>query len=52
MLTAEQLKKICPSLSADRALSIIGLINTICPKYDIDTPIRLQAFIAQVAHES
>lgn len=52
MLTAEKIKKICPSLSTDRALSIIGLINSICPKYQIDTPARLQAFIAQVAHES
>jgi putative chitinase len=52
MLTAEQLKKICPSLKDDRAMSLSGLINTICPKYQIDTPIRLQAFLAQVAHES
>jgi putative chitinase len=52
MLTNEQLKKICPTLSADRASSIVSLINSICPKYDINTPIRLQAFLSQIAHES
>jgi len=52
MFTNEQLKKICPTLSADRASSIVSLINSICPKYDINTPIRLQAFLSQIAHES
>ena len=52
MITADQLKKICPTLTADRASSITALINSVCPKYSINTPIRLQAFLAQIAHES
>jgi len=52
MLTSEQLKKICPSLKDDRAVAISGLINVVCPKYEINTPLRLQAFLAQIAHES
>ena len=52
MITADQLKKICPTLKDDRASSIAGIINSVCPKYDINTPVRLQAFIAQIAHES
>jgi putative chitinase len=52
MLTAEQLKKICPTLKDDRAVAISGLVSTLCPKYEINTPLRLQAFIAQIAHES
>ena len=52
MITADQLKKICPTLKADRASSIADLINSVCPKYAINTPIRLQAFLAQIAHES
>ena len=52
MITADQLKKICPTLKADRASSITDLINSVCPKYDISTPVRLQAFLAQIAHES
>jgi putative chitinase len=52
MLTAEQLKKICPTLKDDRAVAISGLMNVVCPKYEINTPLRLQAFLAQIAHES
>ena len=52
MITSDQLKKICPTIKADRASSIAALINSVCPKYDISTPIRLQAFLAQIAHES
>jgi len=52
MITADKLKHICSSINMERALAISGLINSICPKYEINTPIRLQAFIAQVAHES
>ena len=52
MIKAEQLQKICPSLKTERALAISGLINSVCPKYEINTPIRLQAFLAQIAHES
>jgi len=52
MLTAEQLKKICPSLKDDRAIVLSVLINSVCPRYQINTPPRLQAFLAQIAHES
>lgn len=52
MITSDQLKKICPTIKADRASSIAALINSVCPKYDISTPVRLQAFLAQIAHES
>lgn len=52
MVTPEQLKKICTSLKNDRAIILSNLINTICPKYGIDTPTRLHAFIAQISHES
>jgi len=52
MITAEQLKKICPSLKAERATTLAELISKVCPKYGIDNPARLQAFIAQIAHES
>ena len=52
MITAEQLKKICPNLKDDRSVALSGLFNVVCPKYNIDTPDRLHAFIAQIAHES
>jgi len=52
MITAEQLKKICPNLKLERATTLAELINKVCPKYNINNPARLQAFIAQIAHES
>jgi len=52
MITSDKLQKICPTLKPDRAMAISGLINSVCPKYDINTPIRLQAFLAQIIHES
>lgn len=52
MITGEQLKKICPSLKLERANTLAELISKVCPKYGINNPARLQAFVAQIAHES
>jgi putative chitinase len=52
MITPEKLRKICTSLKKERAIVIADLINKICPKYNINNQARLQAFIAQIAHES
>jgi putative chitinase len=52
MITGEQLKKICKSITLQRANELAILISKSCPKYGIDTPIRLQAFVSQIAHES
>jgi putative chitinase len=51
-LTKQQLKSICPNIKDDRAQVMVDLINKICPKYNIDTAPRLQAFLAEVLHES
>ena len=52
MITGQQLKGICPNLKQDRADLLAGLMSKSFPKYGINTPARIQAFIAQVAHES
>lgn len=52
MITGQQLKAICPNLKQDRADSLAALMSKSFPKYQINTPARIQAFIAQVAHES
>jgi putative chitinase len=52
MITGQQLKAICPNLKQDRADSLAALMSKSFPKYEINTPARIQAFVAQVAHES
>lgn len=52
MITGQQLKAICPNLKQDRADLLAGLMSKSFPKYGINNPARIQAFIAQVAHES
>ena len=52
MITGQQLKGICPNLKEDRANSLAMLMSKSFPKYGINTPARIQAFVAQVAHES
>lgn len=51
MITAPQLLQII-TIDFARASTLCDLLNEICPKYGINTPMRLAAFIAQVAHES
>jgi putative chitinase len=52
MITGQQLKGICPNLKQDRADALAALMSKSFPKYGITTPARIQAFVAQVAHES
>jgi putative chitinase len=51
-ITAIQLKAIVPAISISRAGILTDFINEVCPKYGINTRLRLAAFIAQCAHES
>ena len=46
MITPEQLQKL--GISADWC----DILNVLMPKYDIDSPQRIAAFIAQCSHES
>lgn len=52
MITGEQLKKVCSSLSLDRAIYLADLIRKTCPKYGINTTDILHEFLATIAHES
>ena len=51
-MTLDQLLAIMPALPRDRALEFIDPLNSAMEKFKIDTPVRVAAFIAQVAHES
>ena len=53
MITLEQLQDICPAAPAGRLGRLIDDLNESMDRFEIDiTPARMQAFIAQLAHES
>jgi len=52
MITGQQLKAICPNIKQDRADILAALMSKSFAKYGINNPARIQAFVAQVAHES
>lgn len=51
-VTVELLKKICPKTKLNILESYVIPLNTFTQQYEINTPKRLSAFLAQVAHES
>lgn len=52
LIQSGTLKKICPQLHDDRISIIEGCINTVCPKYGINTADILHEFLANLLHES
>ena len=52
MLTAAQLKAICIYGKAAVLESFVTPLNKAMDEFEINTPLRMAAFIAQVAHES
>lgn len=53
MLSIDQLKAICTTPSGQsRAEIYIDAINALCSKYDINSTVRLAAFLGQIMHES
>jgi predicted chitinase len=51
-LTAKQLRAVMPHLSDDRAATFLKPLNAAMREFDITTPKRQAAFLAQIAHES
>lgn len=52
MISVEQLHKIMPYAGSKKLASFVEPLNRAMEKYEINTPLRQAAFIAQVAHES
>lgn len=50
MITEQQLKQVAPKCKDVKELVIA--LNTLLPKYDITTPLRIAHFISQYAHET
>lgn len=51
MISATQLRYICPNLPEDKAKVIAPLLDSICPQYGIDTPDKFHEFIARLCVE-
>jgi len=51
-ITKNQLKAIAPSVGAATGDQLVFWINEYSEKYQINTPVRMAAFLAQAAHES
>lgn len=52
LITAEQLQKIAPSLTKERATILTDLLNELCPKYGITDKKVFQIFLSNVIQES
>lgn len=52
MITLAQLCKICPLAKSSRLAPFIDPLNTTFDEFEINTPVREAAFLAQIAHES
>jgi putative chitinase len=52
MITTDILKKICPLTRREILDKYSGLLDKLMPEYGINSKLRIQHFIAQIAHES
>ena len=52
MITAQQLKAICPTATMSNINRALKPLNDTLVRFNVNTPLRIAHFIAQVAHES
>ncbi len=52
IITNEELKQIMPKLSPAKRTLYLPFLNRVMEEYEINTPLRSAAFLAQLAHES
>jgi putative chitinase len=52
MISADQLAKVMPNLSSAKRVQYLPFLLQAMMEFEINTPLRVAAFLAQVAHES
>jgi putative chitinase len=52
MVSADQLAKVMPNLSSAKRVQYLPFLLEAMIEFEINTPLRMAAFLAQVAHES
>lgn len=52
LLSVEQLRQVMPKLSEDKARALLPFLNWAMVEAEVTTPLRMAAFLAQVAEES
>lgn len=52
MISEAQFKTVIPDVNWIYAQNYVSLLDTVLPKYEINTPLRTAHFLAQIAHES
>ena len=53
MIVSENLLRSCmPKIKTDNVIKYLPHLQTLLPKYEIKTPLRIAHFLAQVGHES
>ena len=53
MIVSENLLRSCmPKIKTDNVIKYLPHLQTLLPKYEINTPLRIAHFLAQVGHES
>ncbi len=52
MITLPLLQQLAPKTAVDKLKPLVDALNKTCAKFEINTKIRVAAFLAQTAHES